>query len=66
MKKVKKYLFTNNVGMFALLILTVVIFGSFNRSFFKIVNLVQSVEKRRSAGTYIVDRCADHAGVRCF
>ena len=43
MKKVKKYLFTNNVGMFALLILTVVIFGAFNRSFFKIVNLVQYI-----------------------
>lgn len=43
MKKVKKYLFTNNVGMFALLVLTVVIFGAFNRSFFKIVNLVQYI-----------------------
>lgn len=43
MKKVKKYLFTNNVGMFALLVLTVIIFGSFNRSFFKVVNLVQYI-----------------------
>jgi len=43
MKNVKKYLFTNNVGMFALLVLTVVIFGAFNHSFFKIVNLVQYI-----------------------
>ncbi|MBQ3575563.1 MAG: ABC transporter permease [Clostridia bacterium] len=43
MKWVKKHLFTNNVGMFALLVLTVVIFGSFNHSFFKVVNLVQYI-----------------------
>ena len=43
MKQLKKRLLTNNVGMFALLVLTIVIFGAFNHSFFKIVNLVQYI-----------------------
>ena len=43
MKWVKKHLLTNNVGMFALLILTVVIFGCFNPRFYKIGNLVQYI-----------------------
>jgi len=43
MKQLKKRLLTNNVGMFALLVLTIVIFGAFNHSFFKIVNLIQYI-----------------------